>query len=157
MQILNLNTSHPIQPEALRQALLAAVPTWGADESGDYLSCELDESSGKAIVAVQDNVPAATVEKVIEEHYSLALTTDKTVITADGVDQAAIAVLMTDSNFDYTVWQDHQVIASGSGAVVNGVAQVDFSTDEAGVYLIEIKRQAPSYQSGYVEIKAKEA
>jgi hypothetical protein len=97
---------------------------------------------------------------IVNAHRSLELSVDQAIITADGVDTATItcadSAIALDSNVTYTVWLDGEVFTEpATAAVTSGEVQLTLTTEEAGLYRVEIARQgAGNYETGEIFITA---
>ena len=102
------------------------------------------------------------LEDIINAHDSLVVSVDlATINTVAPDDEATItcsdAVITSDANLDYVVWDGDNQIASGSQAVVAGTMTLTFSSGAAGTFVIEIRRQgATDYETGYITIEVVE-
>lgn len=139
---------------ALAAMLDGVAGTSGYTANGDMFDVIfLEEPSG----ALQN-----TIDSLVAGHAQLSLDVSGATlrngsleITANGMASASIvcddAVIASDSALDYAVWLDGAVVASGEAAVDTGSVTLNFSTDEDGEYVIEVKRKT-GYASGFVRI-----
>jgi hypothetical protein len=107
--------------------------------------------------------PDNLATQIVNAHNTLLVTVDQSVIAADGLDIATITcadpVILGDTSIEFTAWLDDAPYTTPSIAPVSGgVAELTLTTEDAGIYLIEIKRTgAGDYQTGYITIQAQEA
>lgn len=107
-------------------------------------------------------VTEALLNAVLTGHNSLPVSSDKSVLAADGNDTATIIcnapALANDISVDYGVWLNGSVYSAVATApVVSGTVTLTLTTEEAGEYLIEMRRRGVgNYQSGYITLQAQE-
>lgn len=105
-----------------------------------------------------DNLAA----QIVEAHNTLVVTVDQSVIAADGLDTATIScadpVILGDPTIEFSVWLDGDPYSAPTAAPVSGgLVELTLTTEDAGIYLVEIKRQgAGDYHTGYITIQAQE-
>lgn len=132
-----------ISSEQLQLALTAALPALPS-------MILIDARTDKITILVNDAEPdaptQAAVQNVIDGHNTLTLSATLSSITADGVQETVITSAGLNS-FDYRVWRNGAIVLSGS---IND-GSLDFSTNEAGVYLVEF---IDGTSTGYKEITA---
>lgn len=126
-----------VRVQQLDAALRAAL---GDDISG------ITVGGGVVTVHYLELGQEATGAAIIEGHGALSPATTQATIDADGVDEAVISVPSL-SVFDYKIWLNDEVVASGS--IADG--SLEFSTDTPGVYLVEI---IDGDDTGYVNVEA---
>ncbi len=156
-------TKSNLKAPALHETLLGIYGQLEA--GGQYGGCQVavpEAGAPQVYVYLVEGANVVPAQAILNGHGTLALTSDKTVIAANGTDVGVMTVnspvLLSDSALTYTVWLDGEIYTAPSSVVVSaGQAQLSLSTEIPGEYLVEIKRQgAGKYESGYVQIQAQE-
>ena len=106
--------------------------------------------------------PDSLADQIVNTHNTLIVSVDQSIIAADGIETATITcadpVIAGDSEVVYRVWLDEDVYSAPSSASVSGGSvELTLTTEDAGIYVVEIKRHgAGNYQTGYITIEAQE-
>lgn len=128
---------------ALRNALGSKII--GASSGGGKLRAHLTDQSAAA-----DESKARTV---LEQYNFLAISTDKTSISADGVDTATITYF-TAGTVDWMAYLDGVEYASGEETAVGGVVTLTLAVEIPGEYEVHIIERVADYATGCVVIEA---
>lgn len=114
----------------------------------DFLRVQSSLAGQNAVEAVLDGYLALT----------LAADSDKTTITADGVDSTTIrcsdAVISGDTDVDYKVYRQGVLQAMGTAALESNEVVLVLTVDDPGVYEVEIMRQGANPETGSIFITA---
>lgn len=117
----------------------------------------ISTSPGKMHVHLTDDsaiVDAEKAQAVLEHYGALNVSTDKTQITADGVDTATITYATDSAQVYYVAYLAGEVYSDGLEAVENGLMTLTLDTQAAGVYRVHIIETTGNFGTGVVTITA---